>query len=79
MAPNHVNLGRTVTFTKNLASVVALIFLPETLISPHHPLTFSPSNPLKFAELVENELTKRISKNVTNLSLLILKILGGEL
>ena len=79
MAPNHVNLGRTVTFTKNLASVVALIFLPGTLISPHHPLTFPPSNSLKFAELVENELTKRISKNVTNLSLLILKILGGEL
>ena len=32
MILNHVKLGRTITFMKNLAKVVSLIFQPKTLI-----------------------------------------------
>ena len=32
MTLNHVKLGRTVTFMKNLAKVVSLIVQPKTLI-----------------------------------------------
>ena len=56
MTLNRVKLGRAVTFMKHLASVVSVIFLPKTLI--WNKITFPPSNLLKFAELVENELMK---------------------
>ena len=58
---NRVKLRRAVTFMKNLASVVSLIFLPKILI--WNKITFPASNLLNFAELVETELTKSISKN----------------
>ena len=60
MTLNRVKLGPTVTFMKNLASMVSLIFLPKTLI--WNKITFPTSNPLNIVELVENELTKSISK-----------------
>ena len=60
MTLNRVKLGRAVTFMKYLASVVPLIFLPKTLF--WNKITFSASNLLNFAELVENELMKSISK-----------------
>ena len=61
MALNRVKLGRAVTFMKYLASVVSLILLPKTLIwnKITFPLT---SHLLNFAEPVENELMKSISK-----------------
>ena len=62
MNPNPVNLGRAVTFIKYLASVVSLIFLPKTLI--WNKIPFPTSNSLNFAELVENELMKNISKKI---------------
>ena len=69
MTYSGVKLGRTATFMKYLASVVSLIFLPKTLI-------------WNFAELVENELMKSISKKnlpiflfLSTSSLLIVKIL----
>ena len=68
MTLNRVKLGRATTFMKYLSSVV---FLNE--------ITFPASNSLNFAELVENELTKSISKKLPislflpNLSLLIVK------
>ena len=46
---------------KYLASVVSLIFLPKTLI--WNKITFPASKSLSFAELVENELMKSISKS----------------
>ena len=64
---------------KFLASVVSLIFLPKTLTG--NKMTFPASNSLNFAELVENELTKSISKNLltlffpSGLVLLLVKIL----
>ena len=63
MALNCVKLGSAVTFMKYLASVVSLIFLPTTLT--WNKITFPASNSLNFAELVENELTKSISKKFT--------------
>ena len=60
MTFNRVKLGRAVTFMKYLASVVTLIFLPETLI--WNKIMFPASNLLNFAKLVENELMKRMSK-----------------
>ena len=60
MTPNHVKQGRTVTFMKYLASEVSLIFLPKTLI--WNKIASRQSNLLNLAELVENELTKSISK-----------------
>ena len=45
-----------------VASVVFLIFLPKTLI--WNKIKFSASNLLNFAELVENELMKSISKTI---------------
>ena len=64
MTLNCVKLMRAVTFMKYLAAVVSLIFLPKTLIL--NKITFSASNLLNFAELVENELMKSISKKITN-------------
>ena len=61
MTLNRVKLRRAVTFMKNLASVVSLIFLPKTLI--WNKIIFPASDSLNFAELVETELTKSISKN----------------
>ena len=60
MTLNRVKLGRAVTFMKYLASVVTLIFLSKTLI--WNKMMFPASNLLNFAELVENELMKNISK-----------------
>ena len=62
MTLNHVKLERAVTFMKYLASVVSLIFLPKTLI--WNKTTFSTSNLLNFAEMVEKELMKNISKEI---------------
>ena len=73
MTLNRVKLGRAVTFMKYLASVFFLIFLPKILIRL--------SSSLNLVELVVNELTKNISKKITNiflflpdLSLFIVKI-----
>ena len=80
MTPNRVKLGCAVTFMKYLASVVSLIFLPKTL--NWNKIKFPASNLLNFAELVENELMKSISKKklkillfLSNLLLLIVRIL----
>ena len=62
MTFNRVKLGRAVTFMKYFASVASLIFLPKTLI--RNKITFPTLNTLNFAELVENELIKSISKNI---------------
>ena len=60
MTLNHVKLGLAVTFMKYLASVVSLIFLTKTLLC--NKITLLTSKSLNFAELVENELIKNISK-----------------
>ena len=60
MTLSRVKLGHAVTFMKYLASVVSLIFLPKTLI--WNKVAFTASNLLNFAELVENELMKNVSK-----------------
>ena len=60
MTLNWVKLGHAVTFMKYFASVFSLIFLPKTLI--WNKSTFPASYSLHFAELVENELKKSISK-----------------
>ena len=81
MTLNRLKLGRTVTFMKYLASVVSFIFLPKTLT--WNKITFPTSTLLNFAELVENELIKSISKKfsnflfLSNLLLLIVSILRG--
>ena len=62
---NRVKLRCAVTFMKYLASVVSLIFPPKTLI--WNKITFPASNLLNFAELVENELTRSISRMFTNI------------
>ena len=54
MTLNRVKLRRAVTFMKNLASVVSLIFLPETLI--WNKITFRLSNLVNLADLVVNDL-----------------------
>ena len=66
MTLNRVKLGRAVTFMKYLTSIVSLIFLQKTLI--WNKITFQLSNSLNLAELVVNELTKGISKNISNIS-----------
>ena len=62
MNPNHIKLGRAVTFMKYLASVVSLIFLLKTLLGNN--IMFPTSNLLNFPELVENEPMKTISKKM---------------
>ena len=62
MTFNRVKLGRAVTSMKYLASVVSLIFLPKTLIG--NKITFPASNSMNFAELLENQLMKSISKKI---------------
>ena len=62
MTLNRVKLGHAVTFMKQLASVVSLIYLPKSLV--WNKITFPESNKLNFAELVENVLMKSISKNI---------------
>ena len=62
MSLNHVKRGCAVTFMKYLASVVSLIFLPQTLI--WNKRTFRLLNLLN---QVINELIKSISKKITNL------------
>ena len=69
MTPNRVKLVRAVTFMKYLADVLSLIFLPKALI--WNNITFRLSNLLNLAELVVNELTKSISKKITNIPLFI--------
>ena len=54
MTLNRVKLRRAVTFMKYLASVVSLIFLPETLI--WNKITFWLSNLVNLADLVVNDL-----------------------
>ena len=67
MTPNRVKLGCAVSFMKYLASVLSLIFLPKTLI--WNKITFLVSNSsLNFAELVEYELMKSISKKINQYS-----------
>ena len=63
---NRVKLGRTVTFMKYLASVVTLIFPPVTLI--WNNITLPPLYLLNLAWLVVNELTKSISKEISQYS-----------
>ena len=60
MTLNRVKLGRAVTFTKYLASVISLIFIPKNLI--WNKTTFPASYSLNFTNLVENELMESISK-----------------
>ena len=62
MTLNRAKLGHAVTFMKQLASVVSLIYLPKSLV--WNKITFPESNKLNFAELVENVLMKSISKNI---------------
>ena len=62
MTLNCVKLGRAVTFMEYLASVVSLIFLSKTLI--WNKITFPALNSLSFAELVEKEPMKRVSKKL---------------
>ena len=62
MNPNHIKLGRAVTFMKYLASVVSLIFLLKTLLGNN--IMFPASNLLNFPELVKNEPMKTISKKM---------------
>ena len=72
MTLNRLKLGCAVTFMKYLASLVFLIFLPRTLI--WNKIMFLASNSLNFAELMENELMKSISKKFTNSSRKSLKV-----
>ena len=72
MTLNRVKLGIAVTFMKYFANTVSLIFLPKTLI--WNKITVRLSNLLNFAELVVNELTKSISKKITNTTVSILFI-----
>ena len=65
MTFNRVKLGRAVTFMKNRASIVSLIFLPKTL--NWNKITFLASNLLNLAGLVVNELMKSTSKKITNI------------
>ena len=60
MTLNRVKLGRTVNFTKCLASVVFLIFLAETLI--WNNITFPASNSVNLEEQVVNEPMKSLYK-----------------
>ena len=72
MTLNRVKLGIAVTFMKYFANTVSLIFLPKTLI--WNKITVRLSNLPNFAELVVNELTKSISKKITNTPVSILFI-----
>ena len=69
MTLNRVNLGRAFTFMKYLASEVSLILLPKILF--WNKITLPASNSLNFAEQVENELMKIISKNIYQYSFFI--------
>ena len=62
MTVNCLKLGRAVTFTKYLASVVSLIFLAKTLI--WNKINFRSLNLMNFAELVENEPMKSIYQKI---------------
>ena len=62
MTSNRIKLRRPVTIMKYLATVVSLIFLPKTLIWNKIVCPLPASNSINFAELVENELMKRITK-----------------
>ena len=65
MTINGVKLGYTVTFMKSFASLVSLIFLPKSLT--WNKIAFPVSNLLNFADVVENNLMKSISKKFTNI------------
>ena len=62
MTLNRIKLGRAVTFTKYLASIISLIFLAKTLF--WNIATFPASNSLNLAELVVNEPMKSIDKKI---------------
>ena len=68
MTPNRVKLGCAVTFMKYLASEVCVILLPKTLT--WNKIMFPVLDSLNFAELVENELMKSISKKIYQYSFL---------
>ena len=59
MTLNRVKLGCAVTFVKDLAGIVSLIFLSKTLI--WNKITFPTSDSLILVELIEN-----VEKNVEN-------------
>ena len=65
MTSNRVKVGRGVTFTKYLASVVFLIFLALTLI--WNKITFVAQNSLNLAQVVVNEPMNSIYKKITNI------------
>ena len=65
MTLNRVKLGRIVTFIKNLASVVSLIFLALTLI--WNKITLPALNSLNLVQLVVNESMNSIYKKITNI------------
>ena len=65
MTLNRVKLGRAVTFKKYLASVVSLIFLPETSI--WNKTTFPAANSLNLTELNVNDLMRSITKKISNI------------
>ena len=81
MTLNCAKLGSTVSCMKNHASVVSLIFLPNTLT--RNKIASRLSNLLNLEELVVNELMKSILKKVisifflSDLSLLVVKISGA--
>ena len=64
-----MTLGRAVTLMKYLASVVSVTFAPKLLI--FNKILVRQSNSMNIAELVVNELAKRIFKSSNLPSLLI--------
>ena len=62
MTLNRVKLWPGVTFMKYFASVISLVFLPETLI--WNKTTFSASSSVNLAELVVNNPMKCIYKTI---------------
>ena len=62
MTYNRVKLGRAGTFMKYIASVVSLIFLSKALT--WNKMILLASNLRNFAELMENELMKSVSKKI---------------
>ena len=59
---DYIKLGGIFIFMKYLASIVALSFLPKTLI--RNEMAFLASNSLRFATLAVNPLKKTICKNI---------------
>ena len=66
MSLNCIKLVRAVTFVKNLASVVSLIFLALTLIC--NKITFLALNTLNLAQLMVNKPMNSIYKKYNQCS-----------